>query len=194
MKMDKYNFNYSLKNIPYPTHWEYNKKLCRSIELFTRRLRWRAFHLLAHIEAGGGDKDKDESKIEEHRPNYGIKSDAAPPIVTELLPFEKELFDIPRKVTFGCKSNELQKKLQSDLAKLKGNSDLFISADKTSNHYTMPASEYNKLLKENVTKEYKKCAEDQVLDVNREAAKIAKKYDLEEKMDKFTIMASNLPL
>ena len=66
-------------------------------------------------------------------------------------------------------------------------SDLVISADKTSNHYIMPASE-------NVTKEYKKCAEDQVLDVNREAAKIAKKYDLEEKMDKFTIMASNLPL
>ena len=62
------------------------------------------------------------------------------------------------------------------------------------NTLIIPASEYNKLLKENVTKEYKKCAEDQVLDVNREAAKIAKKYDLEEKMDKFTIMASNLPL
>ena len=180
MKMDKLNFTYSLKNIPYPTQWEYNKKLCRAIELFARRLRWRAFHLLNHIEAGGGEEDKNESKIEEQKPTYGIKS------VPELLPFEKELFDIPRKVTFGCRSNELQKKLQSDLAELKRNPKPVISADKTSNFYSMSAGQYNKLLKENVTKQYQKCTEDQVLDVNREAAKIAKKYDLEEKMDKFT--------
>ena len=182
--MNKLSYSYSLKNIPYPSHWEYNKKLCRSIELFTRRLRWRAYHLLADIEAGGSGGD--ESTNDEHKPNFGIRSEAAPPIVTELLPFEKELFEIPRRVSFGGKTNEVQKKLQSDLAKLKVNPNLVISADKTSNYYSMSISEYNKLLKENVTKEYKKCSEVKVLKVDKEAAKIAKKYDLEEKMDKFS--------
>ena len=188
--MDKLNIPYSLKNIPYPSHWEYNKKLCRSIEMFTRRLRWRAFHLLADIEAGGVGEDNDESKNEDYKPNFGFRNQNAPPIVAELIPFEKELFEMPRKVTFGCKSNALQKKLQHDLEKLKENPDLVIPADKTSNHYTTPVSEYNKLLKENVTKEYKKCTEDHVLKVDKEAAKIAKKYDLEERMDKFTTQSA----
>ena len=65
------------------------------------------------------------------------------------------------------------KSLNKEVNSIKRSPNLFISADKTSNIYEMKEDDYKKLLKENVTKGYKKTKPSEVKDINRKAKEIA---------------------
>ena len=54
-----------------------------------------------------------------------------------------------------------------DIGKCK---NLIVPSDKTANFYEISISDYNKLLKDNITKDYEKC-NDQILNDNIEAKK-----------------------
>ena len=49
--------------------------------------------------------------------------------------------------------------------------------------YKVPVEKYNKLLKENVTKEYKITSKTEIKTINKEAKKIAKSYKLEDRIE-----------
>ena len=49
-----------------------------------------------------------------------------------------------------------KKKKKSDILDIKSSTDVLIFADETSNTYQATLKEYNKLLKDNITKSYKK--------------------------------------
>ena len=49
-----------------------------------------------------------------------------------------------------------KKKKKSDILDIKSSTDVLIFADETSNTYQATLKEYNKLLKDNITKPYKK--------------------------------------
>ena len=51
--------------------------------------------------------------------------------------------------------NSFQKQLKNDLKEIKESSGLLVFADKTSNVYKMCTGDYQKLLKDNITKTYK---------------------------------------
>ena len=55
--------------------------------------------------------------------------------------------------------NSFQKKPCTDITEIKNSRNIYVFADKTNNVYRMPTFEHNKLLKENVTKTYKKAPE-----------------------------------
>ena len=44
--MDKIQFNYSLKNIGLPKHYQYQKRLIDKMESVIQRMRWKAYYFL----------------------------------------------------------------------------------------------------------------------------------------------------
>ena len=60
--------------------------------------------------------------------------------------------------------NELLKTVR-DISKCK---NLIVPSDKTSNFYEISVSDFKKLLNDNVTKDYKKCSDKTVNDINLE--------------------------
>ena len=47
--MEKFNIDYSKKNIPVPTKEEYNIHLISKTELFMKRMRWKALKFLGRL-------------------------------------------------------------------------------------------------------------------------------------------------
>ena len=46
MNMEQVKFEYLMKNIPIPPKQEYLIELIRSVEIFVKNIRWRAFFFL----------------------------------------------------------------------------------------------------------------------------------------------------
>ena len=70
--------------------------------------------------------------------------------------------------------NPLQYQLSKDVKEINSSTDVYLPADKTTNLYKISKEDYNKLLKENITANYKKATSTVKQSINREAKKIAK--------------------
>ena len=73
--------------------------------------------------------------------------------------------------------------MKSDISEIKSSPNVFIFADKTSNIYKAAPREYNKLLKDNITKSYKKLTDRLQKSINMEAKNIAKKIQLSDRIE-----------
>ena len=167
------NFGYSLKNIPIPSKNTYLKGLTDKVENFIRRIRWKAYFF---------DNQNEENAYVE---NFGIKSTNVPPRNQWLIAFEDDLYELIRTAEFRkVNNNEFQEALMKDIKDIKANSNLLVPADKTTNLYEMPKADYEKLLKENITKSYRK-GDNSVYRINNEAKAIAAKIGLDKKMECF---------
>ena len=157
--MEKINLGYSTKNIPLPSKSEYMKRLIEKMEQFLQRMRWKAYFL-----------NQQETSTKD---TYGFKSKHSPPKINELIPFEEGMVDLIQNIKFkdNMKSS-FQQKLDADIKnKIKKPNSLLIPADKTTNYYKMNTSAYNELIKENVTKSYKKSSGKVVEKLNAQSAK-----------------------
>ena len=153
--MNAINLGYSLKNIPIPPNNVYLKCLVDKIENFVRRLRWKAFFFEKSTNDATFNNNNDNNVFKQE--SHGFKSLKTPPQNELLNPFENDLYDIMRNIEFKHRKNQFQSKMKQDLQNIKSSDNLFVPADKTTNMYEMPKDNYNKLLKENITKNYKKC-------------------------------------
>ena len=97
------------------------------------------------------------------------------------------MLDIPNKIKFRNPSNAFQKNLKEQTRNIKKQDKLIVKADKTRNYYLLKPEDHTKLLSEAVTKEYKKFPDNVVDAINREAATIAAKFDIEDRVDKFRL-------
>ena len=70
--------------------------------------------------------------------------------------FEKDLSELVKTVKFRTRNDKFQNEMKDDIKKIKSFLDFFISADKTTNMYELTPKEYKKLLRNNVTKTYRK--------------------------------------
>ena len=121
------------------------------------------------------------------RDTYGFKSEYKPNPVPELEAFEKEFLDIPKKLKFKKpKQDKFREDLQNIMEEIRDSKDVIVHADKTRNVYKIPVSDYNDLLLKEITKEYRKTTENDVKDVNKQTANIARKLELEGRMEIFT--------
>ena len=144
--MDQHNLGYSLKNIPIPSETSYLKCLISKVESLIRRVRWKALF----FEIGDSTDNKE---------TYGFKTENSPPQNPALDEFENEMYDLISNVQFNKKRNSFQKTLMRDVKKITKSQDLLIHADKSTNLYAMKPDKYNRLLFENVTKNYRKADE-----------------------------------
>ena len=167
--------DYSMKNIPIPSRFEYYKNLVHKIENFNRRIRWKAFFIL-----------NPSDKTNKEKETFGFKSSYSPPHVKELEMFEKDLYNLISSIEFRQHSSHFQKKLKNDITKISKIKGIVIPADKTRNYYKMDQDKYKKLLLENVTMDYEKATDDNVKNVNHGAANIARKLELQDRMICYT--------
>ena len=75
--------------------------------------------------------------------------------------------------------------MQEDIKMINNTKDLIIPADKTVNWFRMKVEDYEKLLLENITKDYKKADYSLVEETNQRAAEIAQKLDLSDPMQMY---------
>ena len=120
---------------------------------------------------------------EKRKETFGFKSRHHPPQPTELEMFEKDLLNIISSIKFRNQKNTFQQKLKVDIDEIKKSPDVFVFADKTSNIYKMTPQEHNKLLKENVTKTYKKAPPKLETSINLAAKCIATNLDLSDRIE-----------
>ena len=114
--MDTYTSEYSLKNIPYPSHHAFQLALTEKIEDFIKRLLWRTLFYLEPQEDNNCTKN-------------------TPPKNRLLDPFEADLFRLIKKVQFKRENNNFQMKLSRDIKELKSSKCIWVRADKSRNMY-----------------------------------------------------------
>ena len=131
--MEKFNIDYSTKNIPIPTKHEYTIQLIFKVEQFIKRMRWKALQFLGKLD----------NTVQE---NYGFKTRKCPPCVEELVDFENDMMYLVKNIELRNANNSFQAKLSSDIKRMKTNDNLLIQADKSRNIYLMPKDTYTKHL------------------------------------------------
>ena len=170
--MERKNFKYSLKNIPVPSEDNYMKTMITKVESLIKRMRWKVFFF-----------DKKNQSEAATTNSYGFNSEKAPPQSNALIPFENDLYNMLSSITFTKRRPEFQKQLSRDLREIRASDSLFVPADKTTNLYKLPPDVYSKLLHNNVTSSYQIANADAQITINREANRIAKKLDLNDRIE-----------
>ena len=142
--MEKKTCNYSTKNIPIPSERFYKLQLVEKIEIFIKRMRWKAIM----YDAGS----KENKNVEK----YGLKTLHSPKQVKALSAFEKELIAVVKNIKFRNARGDFQTTLQEDIRVIHNSKKTMTFADKTCNIYRLTKEEHNKLLRNAVTSKYKK--------------------------------------
>ena len=88
-----------------------------------------------------------------------------------------------RNIEFRKVRNDFQDKLKEDINKIRSSKNLLIFADKSTNLYKMPGTNYNRLLNNNITSNYRKCENGVKHKIAKETKKIAESLDLSKKME-----------
>ena len=100
--------------------------------------------------------DKRQDSNEENRGNFGFKSPNTPSFNDYIKPSQDELYSLLKKIEFRQVNNCFLNEMKEDIKKMKKTSRVVVFADKTTNAYAVEKDAYNKLLREYITKDYKK--------------------------------------
>ena len=130
-EMEKKTYNYSTKNIPIPSEQNDRLQLVEKIEIFTKRMRWKA------IMCNAGCKEN--RKVEK----YGLKTLYSPKQVKELSAFEKELIAVVKDIKFRNARSDFQTTLQEDIRLIHNSKKTMTFVDKTSNMYRLTKEEHS---------------------------------------------------
>ena len=181
--MDRSPLYYSLKNIPIPLNRTYMKTLISKTEDFIQRLRWKVLFFLQKQK----DDNSDNSDLDEPLPEtFGFRTEKTAPQQKDLISFENDLVSAISNIKFSRQNDDFQNRLQNDIKKISASENLFVTADKTSNIYEVKPEIYCKLLNNNVTSYYSKCNTAIEDEINNEAASIAKKFNIEQRVEKMS--------
>ena len=182
----KRHFNFSMKNIPIQNEDSFLKNFIHRTEDFITRLRWPILFFLKREEEKKKDNcdDCESDSEDERKETYGFRSTRIPPPIKEIEEFEQDLWSMVEGIQFNKKRTQFQKRLTNEVKEIKKSKNLIIPADKTSNMYEVPVEKYNKLLKDNITKQYKKVDDKVIDDINKEAKKVTKKLDISDRVEK----------
>ncbi len=170
--MKKFHFKHSLKNIPLGNRKQYHSIMISKVESLIQRMRWKLIAIKS-----------DTVNQENH---YGFKTTNTAPQIDELKPFEDDVYKLITSIEFKKVNNEFQSSLQETIKSIKDSKDIIIESDKTRNLYSISPNEYKSVLKNNITSDYKKSDEANVNNVNKEAAKLASKINIADRVDEYT--------
>ena len=161
--MEKLNLGYSTKNVPIPTERNYKLQLIEKIELFIKKIRWKAIFYDMKLNnksknnknnnsnMKGNSKSNRDGTQKENSSRYGIKSNKCPPQVKDIIAFEKDMIDLVHRIRFRKVNSGFQRKLKKDLKTIKSSNKTLTPADKTLNVFKLTKDEYNHLLDNAVT-------------------------------------------
>ena len=173
--MEKLNFGYSLKNIPIPDEKSCKLHLSEKIEISIQKMRWRASFFINNNKKATEDYKQGFS--------YGLKSGRSPPQVKDLIQFEDDLVRIVKELNFRKVKNNFQKVLCEDMKQMYTSKKTLTPAGKTSNIYRLNKNDYLNLLRNAITKTYKKANKNIGTKINKEGVKFAKQEDILDKIE-----------
>ena len=174
--MEKFNLGYSVKNIPVPANNSYLKTFISKTENFLKRLRWKAFFF----------DNPDERPAASQKETYGFKSPHTTPQHDLITPFEDDLYDLISKIKFSNTKSDFQKQLDKDIERLKSSKSVIVTADKTTNLYLVKKTDYDKLLKDNITANYKKAESTTKQQIDSKSALLANNLKLEDRIQELS--------
>ena len=154
MDLQRRNLGYSLKNIPIPSKSTYKKILLVQVEKLVKRFRWTVHFFNKHQE----ENKKEEEEDKEDQELFGFKSSRTPQQQPELADFEEDIYRLIRNIKYRQVKNAFQCKLSRDINQMKKSGKIIVKADKTTNLYHVTTQDYEKLVTDNITKDYKKAA------------------------------------
>ena len=108
--MEKFNLDFSNKNILLPTEEQYKMQLLSKIETFIKRLRWRAIN----FSVEGENAVPYDDTI-----NYGLRSPNCLHPVRELENFENDLFDLVNKIKFRKVNCDFQSHIRNEMQQIR---------------------------------------------------------------------------
>ena len=146
--------------------------MIHKVKSFITKLGWKAYFF--------GNPDQHNSN---NSTNFGFKSNITPPHNKKLNPFENGLYDMVRSIEFKSVRNNFQSTLSEELNKIKSSRNLLVFAEKTTNLYEMPPDQYKMLLNNNITKTYCKADSNAKQNIDKEAKKLSKELNLEDKIE-----------
>ena len=136
-----------------------------------RRMRWKAYFFL------------NPDTITHSKDTYGFKSTKNPPPIDESKGFEDDMLKMIQSTKFKQVNNPFLNKLKGDTKRIKNETKLLIAADQTKNSYKLESSTYNDLLKQNITKSYKKAQPNTTQAIHSENKNIATKLGIDDRVD-----------
>ena len=89
-----------------------------------------------------------------------------------------------KNIEFRKINNSFQEGLSNDIKQAKNSDKVFVSANESRRIYKLCQNEYKKLLKENITKTYKKSDRRKVNNMNSHAKEITEKLPISDRMEK----------
>ena len=138
-------------------------------------MRWKAFFFL-----------RNQNTVTTGKETYGFKSKRPPPHISALDELEDNMFNMIQKVevTINCiATNNLQAKLAKDVQEIRQDKNIYVKADKTTNHYKVQPQDYSNLLQKNVTKTDKKTNKNTPDSITSIDKKIAQDLRLDERIE-----------
>ena len=168
--MDQVNFGYSIKNISIPSEKDFIIELIKSVEKFTKNIKWRALHYL------------NPNNNRQNKETFGFNTTNPPPLVAELDELQDMLYDLVVGIKFKKYSNEFQNKLKKDIKKIATENKIFVAADKTTNFYKVTKEKHDELLEKEINKDYKKATQNTVKDITKKDKEIASALDLDDRI------------
>ena len=84
--------------------------------------------------------------------------------------------------------------MRNDIKEIQSMEEIMVAADKTRNMYKLSKDNYNKIIKENITKTYQKVDSEVLTKINEEAQNIASKLDLDERIECITKGPAFIPM
>ena len=119
--------------------------------------------------------------------NYGFRSTRGAPADDALKGFEEDLFGILGRLEERRNNNVVQIKIREDLEKLKGVDRVLVKSDKTNNWYQLEPGEYRKQLRNLITQDYRLAEEEQVDNIDFQAAELARKLGIEDRVERLAL-------
>ena len=177
--MERFNIDYSGKNIPLPSANDYRKRLIEATEKVIKTMRWKAFFYLKNENDSSESSDNEDTQTNN---NFGLKSKRSPPFIKEMADFERDMLSIVENVEFRRTNNPLMEKMKEDVNRIKKCPKVIVDADKTRNRYCMKVDDYEKLLKENITQKYKQVCGSVINDIQKEFKEVATELNIEDRI------------
>ena len=131
--MDKYNLQYSKKNIPVPSKHEYKRLLLANTISSLKIMRWKVHDFDGKINLSVKN-------------TYGFATSSP-----DLVQFEKDIMSLIRSVEFRSIDNDFQKKMRRDVSDIRASGKVIVSADKSSNMYKQDKETYKSHLTNSIT-------------------------------------------
>ena len=133
-------------------------------------MRWKLWHI--RNPSNNDPKEK-----------FGFKTTETPPVMNELEAFEKDLWNLVKNIKFKPAGNSLTSKIRDDLNNIRNSSKIIVKGDKSMKLYKVDKDADVKEMTDKITSCYRKGDRNLVEQVNKEAAQIAKRFDLHDRID-----------